>query len=207
MLAKAVLKTIQQLHATGGPYRLNLPKTLRSLDPHVPPDLQQDVAFVTTARQMLANYHRRLRDEWSKVIASNETLGLTIRLGRQTIRCEAMIDRVDQEVDGGVTAVEFIMTTEALPDDLSLDDVETTLRHALVAAAYPNKRPVRIKQLWLYHNRDLSLELTEKHYRQNLSQIKERMQTWLEGEVLARPGLHCDFCPFQDYGCPIYISD
>lgn len=206
-LKEVVLETINYLHAAGGPYRLNLPTILRHLRQIIPAILQDEVAFNTTARQLVANYHRGLKADWAKVIASREPMRLTIRLQQGGIRAEAIIDRVDKEEDGGITAIKFIAAPHPIPETGLEDDIETTVLHALVAAAYPDKRPVRVKYLWLYHNQEAVVELAEKAYRRNLDKLKKRVQAWQRGEILARPGSYCDSCPFQYQGCPIYLNE
>jgi RecB family exonuclease len=156
---------------------------------------------------MVANYHRRLKDEWAGVIASNEYMTLNIRLRGAAVKAEAVIDRLDKESDGGITAVKLIASPQAAPEDPLSTPIELTIYHALVAAAYPQKRPVRIRYLRLYHNKEETVELTETQYRQNLEKMRARLQAWLGGEVLARPGPYCDLCPFQYRGCPIYPDE
>jgi len=203
-LEAVVLQTIHALHAGGGPYRLNLPTILRRVPQFVPESEADNLALQTAARRMVATYHRRLKNEWANVIASNELMQLNIRLRRQVIQAEADIDRVDKVDDGGVAGLKFIASPDPIPERDLETDIETTLLHALVAATYPNKRPVRIKYLWLYHDRAMTIELTEKQYRSNLEKMKDRLQAWQDGEILARPGPYCERCPFQYQGCPIY---
>ena len=200
-------ETLDRLHAGGGPYRLNLPATLRVLDQLLPEAYRDDVALKRTLRQMVANYHRRLKRDWSGVIASNELMTLTIRLPRGAVRVEAAIDRVDREQDGGITTVKFVISADPIPEHSLEEDIETTALHALGAAAYPHHRPVRVKYLWLHQNQEDIVELTEKQYRRNLEIMKARLQAWQEGEVMARPGSHCDECPFKYDGCPVYAND
>jgi hypothetical protein len=206
-LETVVRDTIAQLHAAGGPHRLNLPATLRQMTQFIPETQQTNVPFQMAARQMVANYHRRLKEEWVKVIASNEAMALALRLRRSTVRVETVVDRVDREQDGGITVVNFRPAPEPIPEQDLETDTETTLLHALVAAAYPDKRPVRIKYLWLYHNQEDVVELTEKQYRANLEKVRARAQAWVEGEILARPGPYCAACPFKYQGCPIYQNE
>lgn len=206
-LNTVVLDTIQHLHAGGGPNRLNLPATLRFLASQLANSPSQDQNLITAARQMVATYHRRLRDEWPRIIAANELLTLNIALKRTPIRCEMVIDRVDKEDDGGISAIRLITDTEPMSDFLPEETIEATMWHALIAAAYPGKRPVRLVKRWLFHNQEERLQLTENAYRQNLEKIKNRANLYLEGEILARPGSHCEVCPFQYNGCPIYLHE
>ena len=82
-----------------------------------------------------------------------------------------------------------------------------TIYHALVATTYPLKRPVRMQELWLRLNQEVTIELSEEEYRHNLSYLREPVQALARGEVRARPGLHCDICPFKYQGCPVYAHD
>lgn len=201
-----VLHTIQHLHASGGPFRLNLPATLRAMDQFLPQTEVNLKDIYVTARQILANYHRQLKAEWSQVIASNETMALTIRLRRAVVQVEENFDRVDKATDGGVTGLKFIVAPEMF--DVTRDAaIEATILHALIAATYPGRRPVRIAYRWLYQNKTTIIELTEKQFRQNLAKMKERVQAWQDGEILARPGPYCESCPFQFDGCPLFDSD
>ena len=206
-LAEVVGETIAYLHAAGGPQRLNLPATLRDMTRFIPAIYQDNVPFQTAARQMTANYHRRLKTEWARVIASNEAVALNIRLGRGLLQVEGVVERVDKEEEGGITAVQFKPSPRPIPTRNLETDIETTLWHALAAAAYPDKRPVRVKYLWLYHNREEGVELSEKQYRANLEKVKGRAQAWLGGEILARPGPYCAACPFKYRGCPVYQNE
>jgi hypothetical protein len=79
-----------------------------------------------------------------------------------------------------------------------------TIYHALVAATYPLKRPVRLQEMWLQPDQRVTIELSEDEYRQKLSDLREPVQALTRGEVMARPGHHCDTCPFQYHGCPVY---
>lgn len=207
---EAVQDTIRHLHAQGGPNRLNLPATLRYLEQGLADQAVDDVVLTMAARQMLAHYHRRLRTDWPLVMASDEQLNLNLRLPRQIIRLAGQVDRVDRAEDGGVTAVFFKIERQAPPtEDSAPPDEEMlvfTLIHALLAAAYPQRRPVRLKQLWLFTDQVRVWELQEEQYRQDLDMVRRRAQAWLDGEVLARPGLHCDTCPFKYQGCPVFIG-
>lgn len=82
-----------------------------------------------------------------------------------------------------------------------------TVYHSLVAATYPLKRPVRLQELWLRVNQSVTIELSEEEYRRNLSDLREPVQALARGEVMARPGLHCDVCPFKHHGCPVYAHE
>jgi hypothetical protein len=205
-LEQVVLETIQHLHAAGGPRRHNLPAILRYMEQLIAETGPQDESLTAGARQMVANYHRRLREEWPKIIASNELLTLKIRLKRAVIRCEGVINRLDREEDGGITAIKFVTVNQSETDFTLADNIEATIWHALTASAYPHRRPVRLTWRWLYQNQDQTLQLTEKEYRQNLEMMKGRLQAWLDGEILARPGLYCNRCPFKYQGCPIYLN-
>ena len=206
-LEAVVLQTINHLHASGGPHRLNLPATLRAMAQFVPESHARNVPLHATARQMVASYHRRLRGEWPHIIASQESMALAIRLSTGSIRVEAAIDRVDKAADGGVTAIQFVPWPSPIPEIDLETDIETTILHALVAANYPEKRPVRITYLWLYHNQTLSVELTEKTFRQNIERMRRRVAAWQAGEIVAQPGPYCDQCPFQYQGCPVFLHD
>jgi len=82
-----------------------------------------------------------------------------------------------------------------------------TIHHALVAATYPLKRPVRLQEWWLQTDQAVTIELSEEEYRYNLSDLREPVQALARGEVMARPGLHCDKCPFKHRGCPVYAGE
>ncbi len=200
-VSRAILKTIRQLHAGGGPHRLNLPATLRILAQQLPADLP--AAGITAARDIVARYHRQLRSEWAQIIASNEPLAMNLPLPHGVIRCETVIHRLDKTADGGITAIKLI-PTEKPAAPIESDSIEATMLHALTAAAYPHRRPVRVAFRWLRYDRTDTLELSENIYRRNLHRLKTRMQAWLDGEILARPGLHCETCPFKGAGCPLY---
>ena len=206
MPQEAILETIQRLHARGGPQRMNLPATLRYVE-----GLLATAAVsrrqLNTARQVVAAYHRRLRKEWAQVIASNELLTLNIRLRQSWIQIEAVVDRLDKGADDEINAIIFIASAGPVSNLAQSKNIEATMLHALTAAAYPHKRPVRVSYRWLYHNQEQTLQLTERQYRENLAQMKERVEAWLGGEIMARPGLHCEECPFKHQGCPIYPAD
>ncbi len=200
----AVLETIRQLHASGGPHRVNLPATLRILEQQLPSGIP--AAAITAARNAVAHYHRRLRSEWVQIIASNEPLALNIPLSHGIIRSETVIHRLDKNDDGGITAIKLIPTGKP-GAPIETDSIEATVLHALTAAAYPHRRPVRVAFRWLECDRTDTLELSETAYRHNLQRLKTRMQAWLDGEILARPGLHCKTCPFKGSGCPLYPAE
>ena len=176
-----VLKTIRYLHASGGPFRLNLPSTLRVLGQYVSEMAVDNPHLYMSARQTVATYHRHLKSAWANVMASNELMSLTIRLFRTAIQVETVFDRVDKSDDGGIIGVKFFTAPDAIPHQIPNSDIEATILHALVAAAYPGRRPVRLKYYWLYHNQWKTIELTEKQFRQNLVKMKERVQAWQEG--------------------------
>jgi hypothetical protein len=206
-LEVSVLQSIRRLHTAGGPHRLNLPATLRHLEDELAAFAPLEASTQLTARQMVALYHRRLRHEWPTVIASDERLTLTLKFRGQNVACQGVIDRVDQADDGGVTAVLFMLNPSEPPTPIPPTDLHATLTHALLAAAYPHKRPVRLRYMWLYHNQSSLTQLSETQFRQNIDRLRPRVQAWLKGEVLARPGLHCEACPFQYNGCPIYNEE
>lgn len=193
-----ILDTIRYLHAGGGPNRLNLPTLLRYLEKQ---PIVSDDAF-KRAGKIIADYHHQLRQEWTRIIAGNETLSLKIPLTDGVLLCQDRIDRLDKNDDGGISVIKFILG-DGLPAPLSEDSIEATMLHALVAAAYPQHRPITIVFRWLAHGRDESIQLNEKVYRQNLARVKTRSRGWLNDEILARPGLHCQHCRFQFDGCPI----
>jgi hypothetical protein len=86
-------------------------------------------------------------------------------------------------------------------------DHALTIYHALVAATYPLKRPVRIQEWWLQLDQNVTIELSEDEYRRNLSDLRQPVQALARSEVMARPGLHCDSCPFKYRGCPVYAHE
>ena len=195
---QAILDTIRYLHAGGGPHRLNLPAVLRYLEKQ---SLTPGDDF-GRARKIIADYHHQLRQEWKRIIASNETLSLKIPLKDGILLCRDSIDRLDKNEDGGISVIKFILS-DSPPQPLSESHTEATMRHALTAAAYPQHRPITIVFRWLAHDHDESLQLSEKAYRENLARVKTRYRAWHNGETIARPGLHCRQCRFQFAGCPI----
>ena len=154
---------------------------------------------------MIENYYHRLAHDWAQVIAGNELLELKLSLAGIPVTLEGTVDRLDRTRDGGILAIFF--RTEAgplpLPADL-LDDPALTLYHALVAANYPHKRPVRLQEWWLQLNQGVTIELSEAEYRHNLGLLREPIQALARSEVRARPGLHCEACYFKQHGCPVY---
>jgi hypothetical protein len=201
-------ETLRALHVKGGPQRLNLPSTLDLLTGLARQEGILDDAVLRTVRQAVAAYHRRLRQDWARMLASNETLHLQLKLGQATIALEAEIDRLDRTADQGIAATEFKTGQGPAPDEEALAaDPGTTALHALVAAAYPAKRPVRVRQWWLRLDRVVEVELSETEYRRNLGVLPGPVQALVQGEIVARPGLHCEVCPFKYAGCPIYAHE
>ncbi len=195
-LDNLVRENIQQLHAAGGPDRLSLE------------DCLSKVASQPRARQMVERYYHRLKQDWSRMIAGNEAMSLKISIGGVSLILKATLDRLDKTSDGGVLAILFRTGKGPPPTPDSLrDDPTMTVYHALVAATYPLKRPVRIQELWLQLNQDVTIELSEDEYRHNLARLREPVRALARGEVMARPGLHCDVCPFKYRGCPVYVHD
>jgi len=194
-LDRVVRETIQQLHAAGGPARLSLESCLKEV-------------IQPAARKMIENYYYRLEQDWSRMIAGNEPMSLRISIGGVALTLKATLDRLDTTRDGGILAI-LIRTDWEAPStaDELRSDPATTIYHALVASTYPLKRPVRIQELWLYHNQEVTIELSEEEYRENLGQLREPVQALARGEVMARPGLHCDVCPFKYRGCPVYAQE
>jgi len=192
----AILETIQQLHAAGGPARMALPDLLKKLS-----DYPQ-------AQQIVEVYYYRLEHDWPRLMAGNETLTLRISLGGVPLVLRATVDRLDKTRDGGILAILFCPAQGPPPEPAQLRaDPAITIYHALVASAYPLKRPVRIQQLWLRSNQDVTIELSEDEYRQNLARLRQPVQGLARSEVMARPGLHCDVCPFKHRGCPVYAHE
>ncbi|MBI1877835.1 MAG: PD-(D/E)XK nuclease family protein, partial [Chloroflexi bacterium] len=115
---------------------------------------------------------------------------------------------LDQTSDGGILAILFRTEAGPLPAAADLrEDHAMTIYHALVAANYPNKRPVRLQEFWLQLDQSVTIELSEDEYRYNLSQLREPIQALARGQVRARPGLHCEVCPFKHRGCPVYAHE
>ncbi len=188
-----VRDTIQQLHAAGGPARLPLEECLR-------PVISQP-----KARVMVERYYHRLGQDWSQMMAGNETIQLKISLGGVSLLLEGTVDRLDKTSDGGILAIFFRTDDGPLPNAAYLRrDHALTIYHLLTAATYPLKRPVRLQEWWLAFDQGVTIELSEDEYRRNLSDLREPIQALARGEVRARPGLHCEVCPFKHHGCPVY---
>ncbi len=195
-LDSLVRETIQQLHAAGGPSRMSLADCVQQVEHH------------PAARLMVENYYGRLERDWSKIIAVNETMALRISIAGVTLALEATVDRLDKTSDGGILAVLFRTEAGPLPDEATFrHDHALTIYHALVAAAYPLKRPVRLQELWLRLDETLTIELSEDEYRRNLSDLRAPVKALARGEVMARPGLHCERCSFKHRGCPVYLHE
>lgn len=195
-LDKLVRKTLQQLHATGGPARLSLAECL------------EKVANQPLVRHMVERYYHRLAQDWPQMIAGNETMALKIYIGGVSLALSGTLDRLDKTSDGGILAILFRTEEGPLPTPTNLRrDPAITVFHALVAAGYPLKRPVRIQELWLQPDQAVTVELSEDEYRHNLGLLREPVQALARGEVMAWPGLHCDVCPFKYRGCPVYAHE
>jgi RecB family exonuclease len=195
-LAKLVRETIQELHAAGGPARLSLAECL------------EKVAHQPQARQMVEPYYHRLEQDWPQMMAGNETMQLRISIGGVSLSLQATVDRLDKTSDGGILAILFRTEDGPLPTETELrQDRAMTIYHALVAATYPLKRPVRIQEWWLSLDQRVTIELSEEEFRHNLSDLREPVQALARSEVMARPGLHCDTCPFKYHGCPVYSHE
>lgn len=191
-----VRDTIQQLHAAGGPARFSLA------------DCLVRVAGYPAAVEMVEHYYRRLERDWRQMMAGNEAVSLKISLAGVPLRLNGIIDRLDRTSDGGILAIRLRTESAPLPTpDTLRHNLAATIYHALVAATYPLKRPVRIQELWLRPNQEVTIELSEEEYRQNLSRLRRPVRALARGEVMARPGLHCDVCPFKHRGCPVYAND
>jgi RecB family exonuclease len=195
-LDDAVREAIQELHAGGGPARLSLEQCLAQ------------VADQPLARPIIERYYRRLTQDWRLILAGNETLELKISIGGVPVLLRGIVDRLDKTSDGGILAILFRTEAGPLPtaDDLRQDHAMTMV-HALVAANYPHKRPVRLQEFWLQLDQSVTIELSEEEYRQNLIQLREPVQALARGQVRARPGLHCEVCPFKYRGCPVYSHE
>lgn len=195
-LDTVVRETIQQLHAAGGPSRMSLAECLQKIEHH------------PTARLIVEKYYARLAREWANIIAINETMALRISLAGVALALEATVDRLDKTSDGGILAVLFRTEAGPLPDEATFrQDHAVTIYHALVAATYPLKRPVRLQELWLQLDDSLTIELSEEEFRRSLSDLREPVKALARGEVMARPGLHCESCPFKHRGCPVYLHE
>ncbi len=195
-LAALVQNTIQQLHAAGGPARVPLESFLSNVESY------------PLAHQMLKHYYLRLENDWSNMLAGNESMRLKISIAGVPLQLTATIDRLDKTSDGGILAILLRTGPGPLPPpDRVRHNPATTIYHSLVAATYPLKRPVRIQELWLQLNQDVTIELSEDEFRDNLSRLRQPVKALAKGEVMARPGLHCDVCPFKHNGCPVYAQD
>ena len=188
-----VRKAINHLHAKGGPARLPLEKLLEA------------VGNYPQARKMVENYYQRLQQDWPRVMAANEDMSIKISIGGVGLLLHGVIDRLDKTRDGGILAIQFCTANQPLPaaDDLRQEPA-TTIYHLLTASTYPLKRPVRFQQLWLYPNQDVTIELSEEEYRHNLGNLQDPVRALARNQTRARPGLHCDTCPFKENGCPVY---
>jgi hypothetical protein len=157
---------------------------------------------------MIENYYRRLSHDWPRMIAGNETLELRISIGGIPVLLSGTLDRLDKTSDGGILAILFRTEPGPLPSPTELrQDYALTIYHALVAANYPHKRPIRLQELWLQLDQDVTIELSEEEYRYNLGHLREPIQILARGQVRARPGLHCETCPFKYRGCPVYAHE
>lgn len=193
---EAVREALQALHAAGGPARLSLEQYLAG---------QADQPLL---RSILERYYRRLAQDWRQMIAGNETLELKITIGGVPVLLRGTVDRLDKTSDGGILAVLFRTEPGPLPAAAELrQNHAMTVLHALVAANYPHKRPVRLQEAWLQLDQSVTIELSEEEYRQNLVQLREPIQALARGQVRARPGLHCELCPFKYRGCPVYAHE
>lgn len=192
-LDRQVREVIQELHAAGGPARLSLERCLAGLPEQ------------STAKTMIERYYRRLEQDWRRLIAGNEELELSISLGGVAVTLLGTLDRLDKTSDGGILASLF--RTEAGPPpnpaELRQDDA-LTIYHALIAANYPGKRPIRLQEWWLQLDQRVTIELSEEEYRANLGRLREPIRALTRGQVRAQPGLHCESCPFKLRGCPVY---
>lgn len=195
-LDEAVRDAIQALHAAGGPARISLEQCLAL------------VSQQPQAHPLIERYYYRLVRDWRLILAGNETLELKITIGGVPVLLRGTIDRLDKTSDGGILAILFRTEPGPLPssDDLRQDQAMTMV-HALVAANYAHKRPVRLQESWLQLDQSVTIELSEDEYRQQLVQLREPIQALVRGQVRARPGLHCDSCPFKHRGCPVYAHE
>ncbi|MBE7473237.1 MAG: hypothetical protein DPW09_16595 [Anaerolineae bacterium] len=195
-LDETIREAIQALHAAGGPARMSLEQCLA------------EVAHQPAAQPIIERYYRRLSQDWRQMIAGNETLELKISIGGIPVVLHGTVDRLDKTSDGGILAILFRTEPGPPPDaDALRQDHGMTMIHALVAANYPTKRPVRLQELWLQLDQNITIELSEDEYRQNLVHLREPIQALARGQVRARPGLHCELCPFKLRGCPVYAHE
>jgi hypothetical protein len=195
-LNELVRETIGHLHAAGGPSRLSLQECLNHAGGH------------PQTKKIIQQYYGRLEQDWPQMIAGNELMQLKISIGGVSLLLRGTIDRLDKTSDGGILAILFRTQAGPLPTTHTLrSDHAMIIYHALVAATYPLKRPVRLQEMWLQLNESVTIELSEDEYRQKLSDLREPVQALARGEVMARPGHHCDSCSFQYHGCPVYTQD
>lgn len=191
-----VREVIQELHAAGGPARMTLQDCLTR------------TANLPAARQMITTYYQRLQQDWARVMAGNEAMSLRIVIAGVSLALSGTVDRLDRTRDGGILALLFRMEAGAPPTAEELrQNPAMTIYHALVAATYPLRRPVRLQELWLQANQEVTIELSEEEYRDNLSLLREPVLGLARGEVMARPGSYCDICPFKYRGCPVYVHE
>lgn len=181
------------LHAAGGPARMPLEHSLAGVESQ------------SVARSMIERYYRRLEQDWLRLIAGNEELELKISLGGIPVTLLGTLDRLDKTSDGGILATLFRTEAGPLPspEELRQDDA-FTIYHALVAANYPAKRPIRLQEWWLQTDERVTIELSEEEYRANLGRLREPVRALARSQVRAQPGLHCESCPFKLRGCPVY---
>lgn len=195
-LDERVREAIQYLHKGGGPARISLAGCLQQAGGDPP------------ARTMIRHYYHRLEQDWPRMMAANESIQLRISIGGVLLLLQGTLDRLDRTSDGGILAILFRTAAGPLPSAETLQtDHAMTIYHALVAATYPLRRPVRLQEMWLQSDHQISIELSEEEYRRNLSDLREPVQALARGEVMARPGLHCDTCPFKHHGCPVYSHE
>lgn len=193
LVGRQVRAAIQQLHAAGGPDRMPLA------------DCLQPVRHHSAAYNMVEGYYHQLQRDWPRLVAGNESMQLKISIAGIPLMLHAIIDRLDKTSDGGILAILFRTETDPPPSETELRrDHALTIYHALVAAAYPRKRPVRVQTWWLAADHTITIELSEDEYRRNLSDLREPVRALARGEVVARPGHYCETCPFQYRGCPVY---
>ncbi|RME76973.1 MAG: hypothetical protein D6784_04720 [Chloroflexi bacterium] len=195
LLDAAVRSAVRRLHAAGGPARLPLDDLLQPLD-------------LPAARQMVTRYYHRLEQDWPRLIAATEPMELPIKLGGILVHFHEVIDRVDFTSDGGILTIIFHTGPGPLPDPEDLRrSPAIAVYHALTAATYPTRRPVRIQKWWLALDQTVTVELSREEYLQHLADLRQAVHALVRGEVVARPGLHCEQCPFQYDGCPVYGPD
>jgi hypothetical protein len=195
-LIQTVQEAIQRLHAAGGPGRLSLEQCLAWVEG---PDI---------AKVMFSHYYQRLARDWVHMLAGNETLELKISILGVPVVLSGTVDRLDKTSDGGIVAILFRSEAGPLPTAAELrQDHALAIYHALVAANYPHKRPIRLQELWLQLDQSVTIELSEEEYRQQFSRLREPIRDLARAQVKASPGLHCDVCPFKQQGCPVYSHE